>query len=305
MTGQPTPDDVVAALRAAGWLLEQDTASTLDAHGFGTVMGRAFQDPDDPQVSREIDVWAHREFFRDDDLNLVCWVFVIAECKQSSTPYAFIGRDMPPASLRTQPTEHLLRYEYVEQDGEALGPGSRRVHHYPAWDWLGLNDVPGSPANETFRATQMTRLDRQKSWKADNRGIFTSLVHPLAKALRALQRPFRPDRPRAEHATDSRQAQVCLFFPVVVTSAPLYVVDATASPVDAAVRPWATMTRSLESNSVKGRFEVDVVNYEHLNDWLTSRVITFAESVTELMRADPQRFVTMKIPPSHENTRAP
>lgn len=304
MTDQPTSDDVIDALRAAGWLLEQDTASTLDAHGFRTIMGRAFQDPDDPQVSREIDVWAHRELFRDDELNLVCWAYVIAECKQSSNPYAFIGRHMPPEFVRGHPTEHLLRYEYIEQDGEQLGPGSRRIHHHPAWQWLGLNDVPGSPATETFRAVQMTRLDRQKTWKADNRGIFTSLVHPLAKALRALQQPFRPVRGRVEHGTDSRQAQVCLFFPVVVTSAPLYVVDATATPVEAVVRPWVTMTRSLQSKSLTGRFDVDVVNYEHLDDWLISRVGAFTEGVTALMRADPRRFVTMKIPPSPENETA-
>lgn len=60
--------------------------------------------------------------------------------------------------------------------------------------------------DSTFRMTQLTRLDRKGGdWEAKNTGIFTSLVYPLAKALRAshrrastgtVRRPQTPERAR-------------------------------------------------------------------------------------------------------------
>lgn len=47
---QPTSDEIVAALRASGWLLEQEAADRLAEAGYYTKLGYAYQDADDPNI---------------------------------------------------------------------------------------------------------------------------------------------------------------------------------------------------------------------------------------------------------------
>lgn len=295
MIDEPTPDEIIEALRASGWLLEQDTADRLREHDFITGMGRAFEDPDEPEKSREIDVFGFRELFRDEDVRLSLTARVIAECKHSAGPYVFVGRPLEDFERAHQPTEHVLRFRSIREVGPDLGGGRRQIRELPAWQWLGLHELPGSPSLDDFRATQMTRLDRQKTWKADNRGIFTSLVHPLAKALRALQAGVPGGGQYDAHNRQHGWAAVALFFPIVVTTAPLFVVDAASSPLEPRKRPWVTMTREIKSRSVTGQFNVDVVNYDNMADYLTDRVLCFSSGVAHLMSSDPERFVTKDI----------
>jgi hypothetical protein len=98
--GQPSPDEIIAAVRSAGWLLEHDTETALRAAGYYTQMGQAFPDPDDNAISREIDVAGYRQLFTDKALAFTVGVRVIAECKQSTMPYVLIGR--PPPMKKSQ-----------------------------------------------------------------------------------------------------------------------------------------------------------------------------------------------------------
>lgn len=41
----PTSDEIISALRNAGWLLEQDAAATLEKSGFHVLRSKAFPDP--------------------------------------------------------------------------------------------------------------------------------------------------------------------------------------------------------------------------------------------------------------------
>lgn len=88
---RPTSAEVIAALRDAGWLLEQDTEATLEKSGFHVTAGKAFPDPDDPSVSREINVHGFRQLFLSDELSVSVGARVLAECKQSSMPYIVVG----------------------------------------------------------------------------------------------------------------------------------------------------------------------------------------------------------------------
>jgi hypothetical protein len=208
---EPTGEQIIDALCASGWLLEQDTASLLDiVQGFHVVMGRAYQDPDDPNTSREIDVYGYREFFRNEDVRLTLGTSIIAECKHSSAPYVFVGRAPSDYERHEVPTEHLLRYATIEEAGTNKR-GLPQITYTRAWRWLGLHELPGSPSICDFRATQMTRLERKKVWNADNRGIFTSLVFPLAKALRALQEEMAPASSRSRPHDQYSWATVALF----------------------------------------------------------------------------------------------
>jgi len=224
MANLPTSEEIIQAVRNSGWLLEQDSARSLDGHDFHTLMGWAYADPDDPSTSREMDVYGYRQFFKSDDLKLLVSARVLIECKQSANPYVLIGREAPKALRDRQPTEHVLRYQHLLTGTIQLDQQRSQIHSVPAWTHLGLHAMLGSPSLYGFRAGQMTRLDRQKTWTADNRGIFNSLMYPLAKALRAAQKNVKTTDmvTTTPMRDDGSWTEVALNLPVVVTSAPLY-----------------------------------------------------------------------------------
>lgn len=288
---QPTSAEVIAALREAGWLLEQDTAAMLEASGFHVTRGKAFPDPDDPSVSREIDVHAYRQLFRSDELSLSVGIRVLAECKQSSMPYVVVGGPASDYEMARDRQEQHFRFASIETGRTELGEGRARLHHTRAREYLGLDRLPGNPWEARFLGTQLTRLDRKKSWVADNRGIFTSLVYPLAKALTY----FRSKSNRTSyvmHRPGQEWASIDFYYPIVVTSAPLFAVDVTASDIEAVEVPWAAVTREIKSAKVDGQFNIDIVSSVSLGRYLAERVNTFGDAAAALAESDPQRFIT-------------
>jgi hypothetical protein len=295
---RPTSAEVIAALRDAGWLLEQDTAATLEKSAFHVTTAKAFPDPDDPSVSREIDVHGYRQLFRSDELSFSVGVRVLAECKQSSMPYIVIGGPPSAHELARDRQEQHFRFPRVETGRTELGDGRARLHYTRAREYLGLEALPGNPWETVFLGNQMTRLDRKKTWLADNRGIFTSLVYPLAKALTY----FRSQSNRSSyvmHKPGQEWASVDFYYPLIVTSAPLFAVDVSRHIIEAVEVPWATMTREIKSAKVDGRFNIDIVTSDALVEYLAKRVNAFGSAVAELAEADPKRFVTHE---DHEYT---
>lgn len=291
----PTSQEIISAVRNAGWLLEQDSAHALESHDFHTVIGWAYTDPEDATTSRELDVHGYRQFLRlEDEHKLLVSARVLIECKQTDGPFVLIGREAQDAVRQRHPTEHVLRYQRLLTGTTPIGDGRTRIESVPSWTHLGLSDLPGSPSGVKFRASQMTRLDRKKTWIADNRGIFSALVYPLAKALRAAQQRVKTtDMVITTPKRDAHEwTEVALNFPIIVTSAPLFIVDAGEEPIEPAQVNWATMTRHLKSRAIEGVFNIDVVNFASLDQYLTERVVRFASGVAQLAKASPGRFTS-------------
>lgn len=121
---RPTSAEVIAALRDAGWLLEQDTAATLEKGGFHVATAKAFPEPDDPSVSREIDVHGYRQLFRSDDLSLSVGTRMLAECKQSSMPYVVVGGPASAYELGRDRQEQHFRSRASRPVGPSLAAGA-------------------------------------------------------------------------------------------------------------------------------------------------------------------------------------
>lgn len=288
----PTNQEVVEALRSAGWLLEQEVEGILRDAGYHTVMGDAFPDPDDATVSREIDVTGYRQVHRSDDLGLSVGVRVIAECKQSTMPYVLIGnRERNPVPRERM--EQQLRFDTVEVGRTALNGNSYSILTVDAREYLGIRNLPENPWDHDLVATQMTRLERKQTWLADNRGIFTSLVYPLAKAL-TFYRGRNPRGSYTDHVPGRDWAHAVFYYPIVVTSAPIYLVDAGLRPLEPKVVPWATMSRRIDAKNVSGQFNVDVVSESSIPVYLTTRVAIFMDAVGKIADAAPSRFITNK-----------
>lgn len=292
----PTSEEIESAIRDAGWLLEQDTESALKRRGFNTVAGFAFPDPDDETSSREVDVSGYLPLFQDKDLRMSVGVRVLAECKQSSMPYVLIGRRPDEDEAQRERGEQQFRFDTVEVGQTVMGDNRRLLQQVPIRRYLGIEELPGNPWTYDFLATQMTRMSRRKVWEADNAGIFTGLTFPLAKALSHLRSQDNVGRRNVDHdPARGEWASATFYYPIVVTSGPLFRADAS-EPGKPTIEPvgWASMIREIRTRKVKGRFTIDVVNYEHLDEFIETRILQFAEAVRGIAESDPARFVTHK-----------
>lgn len=157
-------------MRDAGWLLEHHAVRVLDAAEMHPRAGWAFQDPDEPTTSRELDVWSYRQLLRDESAKVSMTVRFLVECKQSSLPFVGIGYELPKWRFHDNPTQHLLPRQQIRE------PRPSTVTR-KAWDALGFRQLSREHGETNFRVTQLARLDRAKggTWTATNSGVFTVL----------------------------------------------------------------------------------------------------------------------------------
>lgn len=288
----PTSAEIIDAIRDAGWLLEQETANTLRENGYYVATGKAFPDPDEPTTSREVDAVAYREVYRNQELSFNIGVRIIAECKQSAMPYVAIGGPADGYESSRDRKEQVFRFERIEIGREDLEGGSYRLKQVTAREYLGLDMLDGNPWSSTFIGDQLTRMDRKKTWLAENRGIFPSLIYPLAKALTYYRSSESQFRGGNVHTPGRDWASIIFYYPIVVTSAPVFVVDASKSSVSAVRTPWVELSREIKSKKVDGKFNMYVVSSDNLDEFLEMQVERFASGIAELAESDPQRFIT-------------
>lgn len=287
MAEYPTNDEVLAAVEKAGWLLEQQAVRILEAAEFSPRPGWAFQDPDKPESSRELDVWAYRQFLHDERNKIIVSATVLVECKQSASPFCAVGRDLPEWRQQGNPTEHTLLANEVRTK---IGENTSRVE--PAWDKLGFRELATAHGFSNFRADQLTRLDRPKGkWEASSAEIFTSLVFPLAKAIRATQSRYHNSQNRRTYKGERVGfLYLNLVFPVVLISSPLYVVDAGKDAPLVSKASWVRTQRDIKSASVQGLFEFDVVTIGEFAKYLTDLIVPFCTAAATHVAEDPSRF---------------
>ncbi|WP_157420286.1 hypothetical protein [Actinomadura kijaniata] len=295
----PSKEELIRAVRAAGWLLEQETETTLQESGFFTIPNRSFPDPDDSTVSREVDVYGRRVFYQHEELALSIEARIIAECKQSSQPYVLIGRPLRESERYRDRIEEIYPHREVEVEFVDWSTGSKGIRSIPARRFLDLQEIPYAPWNDDFLATQMTRLDRKKEWLADNRGIFTSITVPLAKSVHYFRDQWPahrgPAHSRGRSMTSSNSRSHFIFmYPMVVTSSPIFKLDVAQDELDPKIVPWAAMTREVLTSSISGVFNFDVVNFDHLKDYLSWRIMGFMGEVARKAENDPEAFVSWR-----------
>ncbi|MDC9015130.1 hypothetical protein [Mycobacterium marinum] len=308
MAQYPTETEVLAAVDQAGWLLEQQAARVLDQHDFKPRPSWAYPDPDEPSRSRELDVWSYRSYWQSAEAKAYIGATILIECKQSVNPYCAIGQELPEWRRRGNPTEHTLPVRYtpdyfdVEHD---------RLRYGYTWDVMGFRSLRLRYGQTNFRATQLTRIDRKgDGWVASNTGIFNDLVYPLAKAVRASQRDsktrkdwnlhYRHRESKLNPPREGRKELVefNLRFPVVLISCPLYVIDAGTDSPHFSEAKWVRVQRHLESNTLKGIFEFDVVSRSAFVEYIETVVEGFMAEFVSTVEADPLRYTGEQwIPP--------
>lgn len=273
----PTPEEVLAAVDRSGHLLEQQVATDLQRLGWFPLTNKAWTD-EETGKSREIDIWAGKNFGTSDDRSVTVSANVLVECKNTSAPYAFLTRPMSNRDASSAPKEFSFPIDRYSLSGE-LPPGTPRVFKsVAAFFYLNL-DNHYWPWTENQRAVSLCRLDRRGGeWKADNSGVFDSLVYPLAKALESFVSPPR----------DGRFHRVHLVFPIVVLTSRLYCIDGTTSEPNAVATNSVRLQRELRSADLDGLYGMDFVQRDHFADFITGKVEAFAEQVASLFKSRPE-----------------
>src|SRR4051794_34728823 len=73
MAAEPSTDEIMAAIRDSGYLMEQEVATQLEGCGLHVRTNVAFEDPDEGK-SREIDVAARKRVAHDDKAKLSAFI---------------------------------------------------------------------------------------------------------------------------------------------------------------------------------------------------------------------------------------
>ena len=106
-TDSPNESEIVSALQASGYLVEQEVAAVFESLGFSVRTSSAYEDQESGQsVSREIDVLATNEqcCWNEQDALQVMAEF-ICECKNNRDPLVFLVRPIDAGDVHPVP-EH-------------------------------------------------------------------------------------------------------------------------------------------------------------------------------------------------------
>lgn len=292
---EPEPDELLTALRSAGWLLEQEAATALSEAGFDVTPSWAYQDPDMPEKSREVDVVGIKQVLHDEDSGLTVTAYVLIECKESTMPYALVGRTVTPSDSPIERVEvqyHFMAVE-VEREPTPRGLMSRQVG---TTEYLGLHELTANPWARDFEATLLIRLNKKaKTWEAENDGLMQDVMLPMAKAVSAMRAAVSNYNVNGlvegNGHSRSERGEVALYFPMLVTTAPLSRVDAGGAEVTTASAPWVTLKRRFASRTVQGEFRATVVNHKALGIFLQNEVLRFSDAVATVVLENPARLL--------------
>jgi len=279
----PSLEDVYDALNRAGHLLEQQVATQLEGLGYAVTTGRAYTDADEGK-SRELDVVAYKPLFRDEGRRLLVAMHLLIECKNTAAPLAFLTR---PVRQLAKPEEVLFTRHSVEQNSDK--DGATYVTRMRTFDILGLRDRYWGTA-DPVKAVHVSRLERRGSaWSASNTGVFDSLTWPMAKALRAFEKPWRNRNGGFDAARDWSYVQ--FFVPIVVVASRLYVGDGTQSDPQVQEAGHVRFRRELKAKDFSGTFEIDFVQRDGLVDCVRDTVDVFGTDLARIVEANPDAVI--------------
>ena len=260
MEVSPSHNDIIAALRQSGYLMEQQVATQLEALDLHVWTNWAFEDIDEGK-SREMDVRAIRRVAHNEEKQISAFVEIICECKNNSNPLIFIGRPKSIVDGRYAPEELVL----PSTDNNAF------FH-------LNFDEVHHSFVSR-MKAVQFCRIERRgKNWRANHGGLYDSLIYPIAKAVTARKQEI------LEHNRPGGWRYFWLLVPIVVTSGDIFLVDSTASEPVPEAKHYVNFKREIQSENLKGTFAVDFIHQSELERF-------FAECVQPLI--DKMAYLTM------------
>ena len=264
MNASPSSEDIVDALKQSGYLMEQEVATQLEALNFHVWTNWAFEDSDEGK-SREIDVRATKMVAQNKDKKLSAHLEIIAECKNSTNPFVFIGRPKNQTDKNHPPQELVFPiFQYEAEKEVESGSQVRKARQKNAFFHLEFDKVHYDFAKET-KAVQFCRIVRKgKHWHANHGGLYDSIFYPMAKAITA--------RKHKVLLKGTRLDDWCYFWffvPIVVISGDLFYVDSTETDPEPQLKDYVTFKREIQSKKLKGTFAIDFIRQNRLENFVS------------------------------------
>lgn len=282
MRATPTPEQITNAIRDSGYLMEQEVATELENLDFNVKTNSAFEDENEGK-SREIDIFATKEFYRNKENKILINVGLICECKNNSNPFVFIGRNKNKADQLFKPKEFVFPFPkyHIPVEGE-----NNMVRVVPAFNHLGIEKYHHFFLN-TQKAVQFCKIVRKgKNWKALHDGIYDGIFLPLVKALEYQKKDLKK--------YTNYWNYIFLYYPMVILHSDLFYIDsndnlATPVPVN-----HVTFEREIKSKTLDGRYLIEFVNQRGLSDFITQKIIPVIEHLTTIADSNPKMFKKSK-----------
>lgn len=268
---QPTEEQIISALEKSGYLFEQDVATILENLEFHVETNYAYTDLDEDK-SREIDVRAIKEIYRDEIKKIHVFIELLVECKDFGSPLVFLER---PKNTReknySKPNEYVFpKAYYKKQINENSYTENHPFQHFN----LSKNHYYFKDEN---KATQFSKIFRKGSdWFANHEGIYDSLILPQAKLLESRRKEV------ASYCRSNAWKAIWLFFPMVVLRDHLFTYDLTGPERKLKGKSRVSFVRQLDSSNLKGSYLTDFVTYNHLTDYVCIDIAEFSNSIVEL-----------------------
>lgn len=283
----PSSEEIISALRQTGFILEQDVRKVLEKQSIYCEVSRAYEDPDEGK-SREVDVWGYKEFFRAQHGRSIFAIQLVIECKNPKQPYVIVGRAAQDRDRNRVPFG--AKFYCDEGLRVPLPPvppsiASNRFVYRPIWHILDLSSANGSPSADPFVGNQLVVMERKKEWIADNDHMFNGIVMPMAKAVTSVSKR-RVAHGKFNPETDFAVNQITL--PILVTSNDIFEVDTGSDTLEAIKRPWSNVVRHIKTDKLDLHVRVDVVQAQHLEDFLRERVLSFGEDIARRVGTCPE-----------------
>lgn len=283
MAAQPSVEEIVNALKRSGYLMEQEVATELEKLGYHVRTNKAFTDSEEGK-SREIDVQAYKQILRSEEHKLSVSVEILAECKNNSNPFVFVGREKNATDNRMPPKEFVFPFaQYVAS--KPIGNNQTRIRELSPFFHLGFDAVHPTHISDE-KAVQFCRIDRKGGgWSANHGGLYDAIFYPLIKALEARRSETPINRQNDEWRF------FWFYFPMVVLSGEIFYVNSMKPPEEIEKREFVNFRREIKTEKIKGVFAVDFVRQEHLQKFeeqcispLVNRAVALVEKEADFVR---------------------
>lgn len=284
---QPSEKEIIEALEESGYLFEQDVATLLEDLDFHVETSYAYTDLDQDK-SREIDIRAFKETYKDESNKVQIFVELLVECKDFGSPLVFLER-----IKNEREAEHSTPQEYIfpaKHYRVNLDKNSYREEH--PFQYFNLKDSHYY-YKEKNKATQFSKIYRKnKTWSANHEGIYDTLILPLAKLLEVRKKAAVQLCQGSGRAEEWKR--IWLFFPMVVLRDHLYSYEYSTPTRKLAEKERVSFVRQLDYSNLKGFYLIDFVKYDHLNDYVCKEIANFTNSVIDLLKNRPNDLLAQK-----------
>jgi hypothetical protein len=266
MTDQPSEDEIATALRASGFVFEQEVAVVLENLGYYARTGASYTDPDENKP-REIDVVAFRDISKLDAPDVPIGHAIIVECKSTPQTHVAFTQEWAIHERRRQPFElkvGILDQMLRDKDGQHIKDPTKPFQSRAVWNVAGLIDEwEQYRLNQLKKCVQLVRIERSGK-KFAARNVTPEMGLPPIKAGYEIRREvFSPENKDG------------VIFPVCVTAGPLMslprenLTSLQMSSIDyVSVQLETGAAWMARTNHTYNRF--DVVPFSSLTKWIHS-----------------------------------